>query len=479
MLTGDASADDLARLRHERENADRAYNEALTALDKATQRLQELPSPPPPYDESQIASLNQLRELLPLRPAEPRAWLRRLRSYIWGTVAPVFDRQQAFNAALVEHINRNAAMHRETANSIASTLAVVRDHMVRAIEFHWRLILYAQQITPYVDTKDRYVAGLPNALAAGIDGLSDELQKRWESMVARERRYEAQVNEVRTTLSVMQRAVATVKRELEQRGTAVAVPGASPLLEAASPSDSGSLNSYKYVGFEDQFRGSPKEIRDRMAAYVSDFTGLRDVLDVGCGRGEFLDLLREQGIPARGVDINNEMAAICRSRGLEASSGDALGYLLAQPDGSLGGLFAAQVVEHLQPDYLMRLLETAYHKLRPGSKIVLETINPACWYAFFSSYIRDVTHVRPLHPDTLRYLLVASGFQRVEIRYSAPFPDESKLQALPVAGQVGAAAEPAPDDPLSEMTKVFNDNITKLNSLLFTYLDYAVIGERL
>ena len=479
MLTRTDSAEGLDRLRHERRDADRAYNDALTALDGAIQRLRDMPLPPPAYDESQITPLNQRWELLPLKPAEPRGWLRRLRSYIWGTVAPLFERQQAFNAALVDHVNRNAAMHRETANSIASTLAVVRDEMARAIDFQSKIILYAQQITRYVDTKDRYVAGLPNSLAAEISGLSDELLKRWESMVARERRYEAQVNEVRTTLSVVQRAVATVKRELEQRGAGAAVSAGSSSSEPVSPSGSGSLDSYKYVGFEDQFRGSPQEIRERMAAYVPDFTGLRDVLDVGCGRGEFLDLLREQGIPARGVDINDEMAAICRSRGLDAASGDALGHLLAQPDGSLGGLFAAQVVEHLEPDYLMRLLETAYHKLRPGSKIVLETVNPACWYAFFSSYIRDVTHVTPLHPDTLRYLLVASGFQRVEIRYSAPFPDESKLQTLPVAEQRATPGEPAPDDPLPAMAAVFNENVTKLNSLLFTYLDYAVIGERL
>jgi O-antigen chain-terminating methyltransferase len=204
------------------------------------------------------------------------------------------------------------------------------------------------------------------------------------------------------------------------------------------------------------------------------------VLDIGCGRGEFLDLLREHGVSARGVDLNDEMAALCRERGLQAVAGDALQYLEAQPDGSLGGLFAAQVVEHLEPGYLMRLLETAYHKLRPGSKIVLETINPACWYAFFSSYIRDITHVRPLHPDTLQYLLVASGFQRVEIQYSAPFPDESKLQPLSVgasAGESGTAETQAA--PAGEVAAVFNENVRKLNSLLFTYLDYAAVGERL
>jgi O-antigen chain-terminating methyltransferase len=212
-----------------------------------------------------------------------------------------------------------------------------------------------------------------------------------------------------------------------------------------------------------------------MTAYLPDFEGASDVLDIGCGRGEFLELLREHGIPARGIDINPEMAAICRSRGLQAEAGDALTYLTAQPDGSLGGVIAAQVVEHLEPGYLIRLMETASEKLRPGAKIILETINPACWYAFFASYIRDVTHVKPLHPETLQYFMLASGFQRVELRYSAPFPDESKLQ------RVTASSGPRPGeavDPLVQMAAVLNENVNKLNSLLFTYLDYAAVGTR-
>ena len=93
--------------------------------------------------------------------------------------------------------------------------------------------------------------------------------------------------------------------------------------------------------------------------------------------------------------------------------------------------------------------------------------------------IRDLTRVRPLHPDTLRYLVVASGFQRVEIRYSAPFPDESKLQPTAISTSRSAVGVAMTADGLSEMAEVFNENVRKLNSLLFTYLDYAAMGERL
>ncbi len=463
------SAEEIARLARERDKADRLYNEALSKLDAAIQKPRDLPHPPPTYDEFQVTPLNERWELLSLKPDEGSGWLRRLRTHAWAMVAPLFERQQAFNSALVDHVNRNVAMHRETTRAMETTLAMLREDQKRFSEYQTLLILYAQQITPYVDTKDRHVGGLMHGLAGGLSGLSDELQKRWESMVAREQRYDSQVSDVRTTLSVMQRAVQTLKRELEKQG-AMGASGATGLSaearSAKADATGATLDSYKYVGFEDQFRGSQDDIRDRVSAYVSLLEGASDVLDVGCGRGEFLELLREKGISARGIDLNDEMAAVCRERGLDATAGDALSYLLAQPDGSLGGLFAAQVVEHLEPEYLMRFLDAAYHKLRPGSKIILETINPACWYAFFSSYLRDITHVRPLHPDTLQYLVGASGFQKVTVRYSAPFPDESKLQPVP-------AREP------QGMETVFNENVRKLNSLLFTYLDYAAIGERL
>ncbi|HEX7780570.1 MAG TPA: class I SAM-dependent methyltransferase, partial [Vicinamibacterales bacterium] len=247
-------------------------------------------------------------------------------------------------------------------------------------------------------------------------------------------------------------------------------PGTS---EARRPESD--LDSFKYLGFEDQFRGTPEQIRHRLLEYVPLFAGSRNVVDIGCGRGELLELFRERGIDARGVDSNASMVRACRARELQAEQGDALGYLQNLPDDSLGGLIAIQVVEHLEPGYLLRLIETAFHKLRPGAPLVFETINPACWVAFFESYIRDITHRWPLHPDTLRYLVQASGFSSVDVQFRSPVPYSDRLETVTLPVPTPGAAQ---DNTLVEVVEAVNAHAEKLNARLFTYLDYAVVARR-
>ena len=302
----------------------------------------------------------------------------------------------------------------------------------------------------------------------------DDVRRFQEALAARERRMEALIEsirtehaEIRTSLGVLHQATHNLAKEQASRAASVA-PVAASVVASAPPAMSSSVEtlSHKYVGFEDAFRGSSDDIQQRLRDYIPIFAGASDVLDIGCGRGEFLALLREGGVTARGIDLNDAMVAVCREKGFEATKADALSYLRGVPPGSLGGLFAAQVVEHLEPAYLTRLLEAAFEALRPDAPIVLETINPACWFAFFESYIRDITHVRPLHPDTLKFLLIASGFQQIEIRYRAPYPEHEKLQPLPVSAALGDSVD------------TLNANVEKINRLLFTYLDYAAIARR-
>jgi SAM-dependent methyltransferase len=311
-----------------------------------------------------------------------------------------------------------------------------------------------------------------------LQATLDDVRRHQQALGAWERRSAAAVEaltasheELRTSLTVLHQAAQTLKREVGRISASNGAPAADAMpaasaapLQAAARADA--LDSHKYVGFEDLFRGSPEDIRQRVSEYLPVFTGARDVLDIGCGRGEFLALLREHGIPARGIDLNAAMVEVCRGHGLDVIEADALTYLRAQPDGSLGGLFAAQVIEHLEPRDLVALLDTAFNKLRPGAAIVLETINPACWFAFFESYIRDITHVRPIHPETLKYLLVASGFQKVDVRYRAPYPEHEKLQPVPANAALG------------DHVNVLNANVERLNRLLFTWMDYAAVGTR-
>jgi SAM-dependent methyltransferase len=481
----------LRRLKEERDAADARYNEALTALDRTVGPPAPLPRPAPGIDDHQITPLNEAWNILPA-PPQASGFRRKLTGFVWGVVAPYLQRQLTFNSLLVDHVNRNATAERKAHRAADAIVTALGEQFAAHAEFQSRLISYLQQITAYVDTKDRDSATGALVLNSSLSGLAENVDKRMESLAAREHRYDSRAaslgaaqDELRTTLGVVQQGFMTLKRVVENPGA----PGARSVragvdqdADPTGPADgrtapvpsrdafSGALDAYKYVGFEDQFRGSREVIRERLASYLPLFDGAADVLDVGCGRGEFLDLLAAGGIRARGIDLNHEMAEGCRARGLDVTEADAVGYLSALPDASLGGVFAAQVVEHLEPGYLLRFLELAFHKLRPGGRLVLETLNPACWVAFFESYIRDITHVLPLHPETLKYLVVASGFTKAAIEFRSPVAPQDRLQPIAVPAGGNAA--------LDDLTEAFNANVEKLNGRMFTFMDYAVVAER-
>jgi SAM-dependent methyltransferase len=315
------------------------------------------------------------------------------------------------------------------------------------------LLSFLQRITEFVESKDRQLAADARAHAESIARALEPIA------------------ELRAQIAVLRRAVeAIVSRQS---------PAVDQSSSVASPQSKGSIpDDYKYVGFEDQFRGSDAAIEERLRAYVPLFAGCTDVLDIGCGRGELLAAFKTAGVAARGIDANGSMVDAARDRGLDAVRADARAYLDAQPDASLGGIVATQVVEHLEPSYLMRVLDAAARAMRRGAPIVLETINPACWLAFFSSYIRDFTHVRPVHPETLQYLLRASGFERVAIRYSAPVPEHMKMKTIELPAGVHGSSDPTAA-ALVHVAHTVNANAVILNNLMFTHLDYAAIGYRM
>jgi O-antigen chain-terminating methyltransferase len=419
---------DLAgRLERERAEADRLYNDALTAVDSAIQSQPRLPEPPRGYDAAALDAVNRAWDILPNgAPMLDRSLKGRLRAFIWRIVGPPLEGQKQFNASLVDHLNRNVEAHQELPRAIGAMIEELRREFDALVRFESLLVQYLQTITVVVDTKDRNM------------GTAD----------------------VRERLAITEQRLLALKRDVERLR-----PDAPRSDKAGSTA---TAEAATYVGFEDRFRGSQQEIRGRVEDYLPILSNTSDVVDVGCGRGELLGLLKERGVTARGVDVNLAMVELCQGRGLAVEAGDAVGYLGRQSDGSIGGLVAIQVVEHFEPGYLAQFLDTAYHKMRPGAPLILETINPACWMAFFETYIRDLTHQRPLHPETLRYLVQASGFQSVDVQFRQPVGDGDKLD------RVGSM----PRTDLAGLADAINAHADKLNARLFSWMDYAIVARR-
>jgi SAM-dependent methyltransferase len=286
---------------------------------------------------------------------------------------------------------------------------------------------------------ERTDAGIA-ALSERADARSAALDRRLDELHPRVEGQGRLTNELEERLTRLERR----EREPVPRAARAEIP-TEPRGQPVFPD---------YFAYESRMRGATALVREKQSGYVEDFRGAAPVLDLGCGRGEFLSLLREAGIEAKGVDVDADMVAYARGEGLEVEHADGVESLEGLADGSLGGIFAAQLLEHLPAATVVRVLELAAAKLRSGGLLVAETINPLSPLAL-RNYFADLTHAQPLVPETLELLARQAGFSSVETRFlNEP---EEKL------------AEPA--DP------TIAANVRRLNELLFAPLDYAIVAR--
>jgi 2-polyprenyl-3-methyl-5-hydroxy-6-metoxy-1,4-benzoquinol methylase len=260
-------------------------------------------------------------------------------------------------------------------------------------------------------------------------GILDVQQRLWADLERVRLEYERIIhNELRT-----------------MRQRAIAVPPSAPAVAGAGP-------SMDYGHFSLRFRGTREYVIEKQRFYLPIFEGRREVVDIGCGRGEFLELMRGAGVATRGIDLDDESIAYCKAEGLDVEKADLFAYLDSLPRGSVDGIFSCQVVEHLPPDRLPEFIRLASQALLPGGVIALETPNPECLAIFATHFYLDPTHTRPIPPQLLTFYCEEYGLGRIEVHRLSP-----AIETMPELGELPAA---------------FRDRF-------FGALDYSVVARKL
>ena len=263
-----------------------------------------------------------------------------------------------------------------------------------------------------------------------------------------QKRLWADLERIRADYEVL---IHTELRLIRQRAGAPAQPSLAPVQPPSAHAVETGLR-FDYGRFAERFRGSEDYVKSGQKFYLPYFAGRKEVLDIGCGRGEFLDLMRQAGVPARGIDLSVESVELCRRKGLQAEVADLFPYLEGLPDASLDGIFSAQVAEHLPPNRLPEMIRLAAQKLARGGVIAIETPNPGCLAIFATHFYLDPTHLRPIPHALLSFYMEEYGFGHIEVHPRSP-----AMESMPALASL-------PDD---------------FRHAFFDGLDYAIIGRKL
>ncbi len=332
----------------------------------------------------------------------------------------------------------------ERSASLTRQLTATEDSIIES------LLTLADSVADHTSrvTRLEQVVDVP-ALAARIDEVAGALRAQLDGRVIAA---ETIAEQNRRDVADQQRRIGLMLNALNAaRAMGQGVP---PAVEAE---DDHALDAL-YVAFEDRFRGTRATIKQRQLVYLPRLrdagagTPDRPVLDIGAGRGEFLELLREQGLTGLGVDSNETMAAVCRDIGLDCVQADALDNLAARPANSLGAITGFHIIEHLPFKVTVRIIDEALRVLAPGGLLILETPNPANLLTASRWFYLDPTHRNPLPGEMVAMIAEARGF---------PMPEILELHPM-------AARFPGNDQQLA----------AALDKIFYGPQDYALIARK-
>lgn len=249
-----------------------------------------------------------------------------------------------------------------------------------------------------------------------FEGALARQNEEFERLLARitgdvQQRFWSDLDKMRLEVDAIIHAELRVARQ-----RAAFVRKAEVVVQSAPPE----MATIDWLKFSDRFRGTEESVKARQKIYAERFSGCRNVLDAGCGRGELLAVLKEAGIGARGIDSSEELVAICQERGLDADAGDLFEYLSEAPNAHFDGVVSCQVVEHLPPVRLPELVRLIHEKMRKGGLLAIETPNPECLAIFATHFYLDPTHQRPIPPALMAFYMEEAGFGRIHVERLSP-----------------------------------------------------------
>jgi len=386
---------------------------------------------------------------------------RVLRPLLYGVFSPYFERQREFNAGLVRALNELISELNNHLNRLNDRINEINtDFSSRVGSFFSEL---SQGLTSRMDLLYSRLEG--NIIT--LENIVEELKEETKAFSQFTEKAGRDISDLKMGELSLRKKLEHLLSELKEALAAVGEERKRKLTKVAKEKEG--LSDHYYFTFETRHRGSEEEIKRRQRIYLKYFHLGDKVLDLGCGRGEFLQLLKEEGIEGYGIDLNEEMLLRAREKDLKVVKAEAVSHLETLAPGGVSGIFASQLIEHLPPEQGKKLVELAWEKLPSGGRLILETVNPGSLFAL-SHFFTDPSHIRPIHPEALRFLYEAAGFSKVEVIFLSPVPEEGKLEPLTPPPSLG--------EPLISQFAKLNNNIKRLNDLIFGYQDYAVIGEK-
>ena len=305
---------------------------------------------------------------------------------------------------------------------------------------------------------------LVDAVSGRIDSTASQAAESTAALTRDIERLQAEATAQSSRLSSMDELDERLVR-LERRPAGTAPRAPAP---AAAPAASPDAAPFDYFAFESRMRGPRTVILERQREYVDEFRDAAPVLDVGCGRGEFLTLLGEAGIEARGIDLDSDMVAFCRPKASTSRRETRSPTWTAWRRARSAGIFAAQFVEHLQPGPLTAFLGLA--AVAAAARAACSSSRRSTRSRLFAlrNYFADLTHAQPLIPETLSLLVKQAGFGEVEIRFKSELAEQQLLEPVELP------SEPQFDDA----RRALEANRARLNEVVFGPQDYALVARR-